>query len=212
MRLARRVKADQRALIGFDRLYVLWEVARNVARLRLPAAEIGTYRGGSAYFIAGALRKHLGEDVEMHVFDTFAGHAVGTLAAVDARPFHPEGHFGDTTVEDVTEYLSAFSRVHIHVGDVVDTMDEVQGLRFSLVHIDVDLRLPTQACLEFFGERVPVGGALVIDDYGAPKCPGVKPAVRKYVQSGAGERFHFWHIAEEQAVLIAVAEPGERPS
>lgn len=192
-----------RSLLGLDRLHVLWETVRNVARLGLPAVEVGTYRGGSAYFIAGAFRTSLGRDIEFHVFDTFEGHAEETISAADAT-HHPAGHFGDAAADDVREYLSAYDDLHVHVGNVMETMFDVMDKQFGFVHIDVDLRIPTAACLEFFGQRVPVGGALVVDDYGAKKCPGVKTAVTKYLRTPAGQRFQFWRIAQEQAVLVAV--------
>jgi len=58
--------------IGFGLGQGDWAVIRaNVASLDGHAAEIGTYRGGSAYFIAASFLQRLGYEVPMDVIDTF---------------------------------------------------------------------------------------------------------------------------------------------
>lgn len=76
------VEAD-RTLLGYDRLYVFWQAIHNLARVPGDAAEIGAYRGGSAYFIAAALATLTGEEVPLHVFDTFEGHPAAALSVQD---------------------------------------------------------------------------------------------------------------------------------
>jgi cephalosporin hydroxylase len=77
--LADRVVSDERTLLRYDRLYVLWQAAANVKSVPGAVAEIGSYRGGSAFFIASAVIHHAGAEVPMHVFDTFEGHPADAI-------------------------------------------------------------------------------------------------------------------------------------
>lgn len=45
------------------------------------------------------------------------------------------------------------------------TAGPVIDLRFSFVHLDVDLYESTKSCLEFFYPRLNVGGVISPDDY-----------------------------------------------
>jgi hypothetical protein len=202
--LAAQVLEEKRTLLGADRLYVLWQAARNAARLARPAVEVGTYRGGSARFLSSALAYHAGKAVDLHVFDTFAGHPAGSLSDQDSD-FHTEGHFGDASLEDVSEYLD-LPGLEVHAGDAVHELPGLRELKLSLAHLDVDLYRPTRACLDFVSDRLVVGGVIVVDDFGAPKCPGIVRAVGEFV---AGRQdFQTWYPETEQAILVRT---GRRP-
>jgi hypothetical protein len=55
----------KRTLLGYDRLYVLWQAARNAAAVPGSVAEIGSYRGGSAHFIAKSFITFTGREVPL---------------------------------------------------------------------------------------------------------------------------------------------------
>ena len=52
--LADAVVQPKRTLLGYDRLYVFWQAVGNLVDVPGAAAEIGSFRGGSAHFIASA--------------------------------------------------------------------------------------------------------------------------------------------------------------
>jgi macrocin-O-methyltransferase TylF-like protien len=196
--LADRVVTTRRTLLGYDRLYVFWQAVRNVVRVPGSAAEIGSYRGGSAYFIASAFVSMTGEEVPLHVFDTFAGHP--EQAITDHDQFQTAGQFGGTSVESVREYLSGFRRLQIHQGDVLQTLPDLEDDAYRLVHIDTDLYRPTRACLEYFTSRMSTHGVIVVDDYGSQKCPGVPNAVREHL--ARSNEFDVWDMGTEQLMLV----------
>ena len=196
--MARPVVETRRTLLGYDRLYVLWQAARNSVHLDLPAVEIGTYRGGSACLIAQALRRFAGEEREFHAVDTFEGHPDSRFSAHD--PERQRGKFRDTSYDDVRDYLAPFPRAQVHKGEAGELLRRWPDKRFSLVHLDVDLYEPTRECLEYFGPRLPQGGIIVVDDFGAPSCPGVAKAVREFLNHEP--RYHQWNAAVEQLVLV----------
>lgn len=192
------VVQTQRTLLGFDRLYVFWQSARNLLDVPGEVAEIGSFRGGSAYFIASAFRTLLGEEVPMHVFDTFEGHPEQAITEHD--PFHTTGQFNSTSYDDVRAYLSVFTRLQVHRGDVSRSLPHLPEAHYRLVHIDTDLYQPSLACLDYFAPRLSPGGVIVMDDYESPKCPGVSRAINEFMERT--DAFQAWDMRTEQLVLI----------
>lgn len=198
LNIARPVLDDRRTQLGYDRLYVLWQAVTNVAHLALPAAEIGSYRGGTSFFLARAFQALAGGDRELHVVDTFEGHPESRISAQDAE--HQRGKFTGTSYEEVRGYLAPFPRVQIHKGEASEILRGWPEMQFCLVHLDVDLYEPTRECLEYFGPRLAPGGVIVMDDFGAPNCPGVSLAAREFLERGPA--FQQWDAHTEQLVLI----------
>jgi hypothetical protein len=205
-RLAKRIASDGRTLLGADRLFVLWQTARNAAPLGLPAAEVGSFRGGSARFLAEAFRTATGAEPELHVVDTFEGHPAAALSERDADS-HQAGLFGDTDVEQVRSYLADLPGVQVHQGAFADVVGELPDGPYGFAHLDVDLYEPTLEGLRFFGPRLPVGGLIVLDDFDARKCPGVRAAAETWLDERPGE-FHSLTPLTEQLVLTRVRPAG----
>ena len=196
--VARPLVDTRRTLLGYDRLFTLWQAAANVAHLQAAAAEVGTFRGGSAALLAQALSRLGGRDPELHVVDTFEGHLDATLSGHD--PEEQRGKFRGVSEEEVRAFLSAFPGVHVHVGDGPAVIAGWPERQYALAHLDVDLYQPSLACLQYFGPRLLPGGVIVVDDYDAPTCPGVRVAVQEFLAHSSG--FHTWTLATEQLVLV----------
>jgi predicted O-methyltransferase YrrM len=187
--------------LGEERLWVLYQAARNTARLALPCAEIGAFQGGSAYFLASVLQHFHGEELPFHVVDTFEGHPDGQLTVHDYEG-HVAGLFGQTSYESVRHYLSPFARTQVHRGAFADVVHNLPDGRYGFAHLDVDVYKPLLESLQFFGQRLAVGGVLVLDDYGARKCPGVRKAAETF--TAEHDSFQAWHPFTEQLLLIKV--------
>ena len=111
------IKGDHSTRLTRDRLGTLWQAARNVAAVPGAAAEIGSYRGGSAKFIAAAFRALLGHEVPVEVIDTFEGHPAEKLSEQDAATHRDPTRFTDTSYEHVVDYLAEFEQVTVHKGE-----------------------------------------------------------------------------------------------
>lgn len=125
-------------------------------------AEAGVFKGGSARLICeekGA--------AALHLFDVFE------LLQHTAIPGADEvlDHFGPVhgRLAEARQLLSPYPNVHFHPGLFPETTAGLEQLRFSLVHLDLDLPGPTYAALEFFHPRLVAGGILIGDDYGDPE-------------------------------------------
>jgi O-methyltransferase len=117
-------------------------------------AEVGTALGGSARLIA----EYAG-DRQIHVYDTFEGLP---KPGEQDRQF-AEGQY-ETNFDEVKNYLSGL-RVSFHKGVFPESAEGMKDVRFSFVHLDVDLYKSTYEALEFFYPRMTAGGILISHDY-----------------------------------------------
>ena len=202
--LADAVVRGKRTRLGYDRLYVLWQAVRNVLQLSGTVAEIGTYRGGSAFFLASAFVRLTGDESPMQVFDTFEGHPAEAITEHD--PFHKAGDFAKTSYKEVQSYLSQFQQIRLFKGDVSASLPTLEEAVYRLVHLDTDLYQPTLRCLQYFGARMPAGGVFIVDDCASGKCPGVPRAVSEYL--GEANGFQSWDTRTEQLVLVKMPASG----
>jgi len=192
------VVLSKRTLLRYDALYVFWQVIHNLTAVPGQITEIGTYRGGSAFFIASVCAMVGVGDVPFDVFDTFEGHPENAVSEHD--PGQVAGHFNATSYDDVRAYLSQFAQVRVHKGDILAALPGLGEAPYRLVHIDTDLYLPTKRCLEYFGPRLSANGVVVLDDYGSGKCEGVRTAVGEYLAET--DAFQVWDLRTEQLVLV----------
>jgi hypothetical protein len=194
--LAGQVIAAGRTLLDYNRLLTLWHAARNVRGMPQAAAEVGTFRGGSAWFLAAAL-EHWQMTVPVHVVDTFSGHPDVIQPALDGP--HTMETFADTSLEAVQLYLAQFPAIRIHPGEFTQVSAALADEQFCLVHLDVDLHQSAAATLQFFWPRLAVGGIIVVDDYGFTTCRGLKVAVDDFVAQAAD--CSTWYVHTGQLIL-----------
>jgi hypothetical protein len=195
--VAGRVIRDGRTYLNVDRLYTLWQAVESLPATAQAVAEIGVYRGGSAWFIADALRR-ANREMPFYVCDTFQGHTE-VDESVDGL-HRPGEQFTRTKAEKVAKYLRGFPFVRMQVGDIRETAPTFANEgAFGLVHLDVDVYPITRYCLDFFGPRLVPGGVIVMDDYGTTTCEGVKKAMDEFKQVNPG--FRVLHLLTGQAVV-----------
>ncbi len=104
------------------------------------------------------------------IFGVFPRHADETDNAFAARHDDVAGHgLRPEQVEAVLAHKN-IRNVELVPGDVVTTVPAYAAahpeLRIALLHIDVDVYLPSQVALAALYERVVPGGVLIFDDYG----------------------------------------------
>jgi O-methyltransferase len=170
--------AEERTLTDKRRCYFLYQFAESVAKLPGDFAEIGVYRGGTAYLL-GKLASDQGK--RLHLFDTFEG----MPPTDDEKDFVVKGDFADTSLAGVTDYLKDIGSCEFHPGFFPETAASVQDLRFSFVHVDVDMYLSALDCCEFFHDRLVPGGVMIFDDYGFITTEGLRKAVDQFYQGSS---------------------------
>lgn len=165
-----------KTLVDIDRLKRLAQFTLQTNLIEGDIAEIGVYKGGTAYLMAKCSQKSL------FLFDTFKG-----MPKVSSHDLHHEGDFADTSLQEVGRFVSSARTnskdIHFVEGVFPQSAPKiVEDRQFSLVHIDVDIYQSVKDCLEYFYPRMIKGGIIVLDDVLEPNCPGAKRAFEEFMQ------------------------------
>ena len=139
-------------------------------------AEVGVYEGGTASVIYDAMnpKKHL------YLFDSFEQGFVG--AGQYDPPWIAELTAGHPNLQSsysgVVEYFKGKPNVTIVKGSFPQSENGLlKDKKFSFVHLDVDIYLPTKESLEFFYPKMSKGGVIISHDYFHSDLHGVKKAM-----------------------------------
>lgn len=177
IQVVNKVKAERELLLSHveaEQLINAVEATRNVPG---DLVEVGVYRGASARII----RQFASSEKTLHVCDTFRG--LPEPGQDDAEFY--KGQFA-SNLASVQQYLG-HDGVKYHVGIFPDAAsEEMRSMKFSFVHLDVDLYEGTLECLQFFYPRLNTGGILLSHDFGAERAPGVEKAFAEYFNTGSG--------------------------
>lgn len=186
-----------------QRQYTLMELLRE-SRPALDegnVSECGCWRGLSAYQIASRLKSY-GFKNKFFIFDSFEGLSEFGKEDLENNIISDQDkrrrEFA-CSVETVSENLKDFSFIEYKKGWIPSRFGEVERLKFSFVHIDVDLYQPIKDSLEFFYPRMVKGGAIALDDYGYLDFPGAKRAVDEFMR---GKKDFVMHLPSGSAFII----------
>ena len=127
-------------------------------------------------------------------YDTFAG-----LPDVN-RANYEHYRVGDfhAPKAEVEAFLEQFANIELREGLFPASGNDKDG-PFALVHLDIDFGLATLEALRWLWPRMVNGGAIVLDDFDLPECPGIGPSVRAWALH---ENVVIHGGAQWQAVLI----------
>jgi O-methyltransferase len=171
--------AGRETLGSRQRCFILYQLALQSAAVEGDVAEVGVYRGGTAWLL-GELTRETGK--QLHLFDTFSG-----MPATDPeRDKHQAGDFSDTSLAAVRSFVGDREGIHYHPGLFPETAEPVAESTFSLVHIDADIYSSVVDSCEFFFPRLAPGGMMLFDDYGFRSCPGAREAVDDFLLDRPG--------------------------
>jgi len=182
IQLAQKGKHDN--ILKRLRFYALHQLAAQaVVRFpRLSVAECGCWKGHSTHILASILAREPNFTGKFHIFDSFEG--LSEFHEYDISDLKPptlerRRHFRS----NLKEFLSGISRhsfILVHPGWIPLLFGGVEEETFSFVSIDVDLYEPTKEAIDFFYQRLHVGGIMYFDDYGYKTFPGATRAVEQF--------------------------------
>ena len=184
----RRARSGRESLLSGNEAFTLYSLAGAQAALGGEMAEVGVYQGCSARMISLA-----SGGAPLHLFDTFCGLPEPERHEHDRMR---QGHYA-ASLSGVRAYLADRPDVSFYPGLFPDTAAPVAEKRFSFVHLDVDLKAGTLACLRFFYPRMLPGGIIVTHDYSY--LDGVRAAFDEFL---AGRRERAIELPSSQAMLV----------
>jgi hypothetical protein len=112
-------------------------------------------------------------DKHFYLFESFSGmkpeHIDGTADGSDHLQSYNEvalsNGFYATSAEDARENFAEFQNVHLVVGFVPDTLDQLAAEWVAFVHVDMNNPVPEALALSFVWDRIVPGGIVLLDDY-----------------------------------------------
>ena len=142
--------------------------------------EFGSYRGGSAVFMA-FIAKKLFPDIKIYALDTFEG-MPKTDKSID---LHNEGDFADTSFQELQDYKKKLGLDNLILvkglfeDTAPDVLKKVNGI--SLAHIDCDIY--SAVCFSYAAIREVMvnSGYIIFDDPLAVNCLGAMEALEDLV-------------------------------
>ncbi len=142
--------------------------------------EFGSYRGGSAFFMAALAERFL-PGAQVFALDTFEG-MPQTDKTVDA---HNQGDFATADFEEILATQSRLNLTNLHFvkGLFIDTAaDTVQKAKpIALAHIDCDIYESVRFTYEICKTSMVPCGYIVFDDSTSSSCIGATEAVERWV-------------------------------
>jgi hypothetical protein len=144
--------------------------------------EVGVFNGG----FTGILSDNF-LDTKIYAYDTFEGMPESCWVKDE---HHYVGEFKPGL--DVVRILNNRKNVVVRKGIFPDSIQDETG--FWMVHLDVDFYLSTLNSLKVLKDRMAKGGAIFLDDWDWPNCPGVRKAVEEL-------GFNAIQTVEHQAVI-----------
>jgi hypothetical protein len=180
-----------------ERISALCEAVRYLGNNSIPGAivECGVWRGGSVMAAARTLIEEGDTTRELYLFDTFSGLVApgdydlapdGTPAASrfvnEARDDGSGSRWCEAPLGEVRAAVALTGyppeRIHFVVGRVEETVPERAPEQIALLRLDTDWYESTHHELLHLYPRVPLGGVLIVDDYGV--WQGSRRAVDEY--------------------------------
>jgi len=154
-KIKRLIKGLQ-AITRPQELYQIYRTVQSTANITGEIAEVGVFEGASAKVICEAKGpKHV------FLFDTYEGLPPPTKE----DEYFQNGMYA-CSIEEVKKYLSKYKRIHFVKGLFPKSAKERhKKLKYSFVHLDVDLYKSTYDSLEFFWPRMTKGGIILSHDY-----------------------------------------------
>lgn len=166
------VFATRQQITRFLETFKYWEMIRDIPG---HIFEFGVYKGASLIRFA-TFRDALENDYSRKIvgFDVFGAFPTSQLKVKDdldfIERFEDEGGHG-LSFEELKSVLSSkeFENFNLVEGNVFDTLPaylkDNPETRIALLHLDMDVKEPTDFTLELLYERVVPGGLIIFDDY-----------------------------------------------
>ena len=158
-----------------NKMLAHYELYKTIVHIPGDIFELGVYKGVSLVRFA-TFRDALENDYSRRIigFDAFGDFPTAKLEVEDdlkfVEKFIGAGGKG-LSLNEVTEILKSkgFENVSLVKGNIFDSLPDYvcrhPETRIALLHLDMDVKEPTDFALELLYDRVVPGGVIVFDDY-----------------------------------------------
>jgi len=196
--------AKDYTLVDEYRMFEIYQLASQAARIEGDFLEVGVWRGGTSAIIQTAL-SNCQSDCKFYIADTFQGVA---KAGTKEDNVYKGGEHSDADISDVEELFKKIdeNEPEILIGIFPDDHKQLNIESLAFVHSDVDAYASTKGVIEWCLPKMVKGGIIVFDDYGFNSCEGVTKYVNQMASdSEISQNFRFIHNLNGHAILIKIS-------
>ena len=193
-------KAKSKTYLSIDEVFTIYDQLNRTEKIKGNIAEVGTYRGGTAFIISSVIKK---TNKKFLIFDTFEG-----LPNEDKRfrRISPKvGWLADLNLEEVKKFILSSkikkNSLIFKKGIFPNTTKNLKNYKYSLIHLDTDLYSSTISSLKYFYPRLTKGGCIISHDYNSIGCPGVKIAFQEFIKQKRLYK-NLMQISSSQCILF----------
>jgi hypothetical protein len=164
------------SLVNIQKIEFIKSKIIELNNIKYAVAEVGVYKGGSAKVILEVMNR----ECILYLFDTFEG--IPNKTEYDNITII--GDFNDILYDDILKFFKIYDNVKIYKGVFPqDTSKYVECEKFKFVHLDVDTYISYKESLEFFYNKMIIGGYILFDDYNEPTCIGATKAINEFFEN-----------------------------
>lgn len=177
-RISKDLKTLERSYYDKIRFYSMWFQIERLIKENIEGdfVELGVHKGETAKLIY-----EMSTNQKLHLFDTFEGFNEKDLQQENkSGGKYTTNEFSDTDLETVKKHINGGDRVIFYPGYFPSTATGIEDSKFSFVHLDADLYLPTIEALKFFYPRLSPGGVIMVHDYNHT-WDGIKKAFDEFM-------------------------------
>ncbi len=153
--------------------------------------EFGSYRGGSAIFMAHCSRE-LYPEAKVYALDSYEG----MPPTDDKVDLHQQGDFSNVDLDEIKSYASSLKLENIIFvkGLFEDTLPAIQQdqIEFGLAHIDCDIYSGVSYSQHAIYSNLSPGGYVVYDDACVSSCIGATQAVEEFIINNQQHSEQIW--------------------
>jgi O-methyltransferase len=193
---------------GRANINILNEMIERTRSLTGAVADCGVYKAASTVGMALFMRQH-GIRKQIYAFDSFQGFApesvVGDLDLGEMA--RDKVGYSDFSLEQVKSKIRSFriDNVILVPGYFQESFKTLPpDIRFSFVHLDVNLYESYREGLEFFYPRLDSSGIILLDEYNDPPWPGCNKAADEFLagkleklQMACHDNYQKWYLVRQ---------------
>ena len=146
------------------RAHVICWAASHAKRIGGDFVECGVFKGFLSKIVVEYVDfAHMPS--KFYLMDTYEGFADKCLTETERAGGRRAGGY-EPTYNLVRRVFGHLKNVRIIKGAIPGTLKEVESKRVAYLHIDMNCTMPEIAAAEFFWDKIPRGGVIILDDYG----------------------------------------------
>ncbi len=154
------------------RAYINCWIANNVKNIPGDYIECGTNTGMYARMIADYIEIDT-TDKNMYLIDTYEGLSESYSSEREMERSKQMGYHKENIFEKVNQTFSEFKNIEVVKGVVPDILKRFDNNKFCYVSIDMNSVYPEVSALEYFWDKISIGGVVILDDHALDEKQGL---------------------------------------